>query len=64
MMRIFGGTSSERSWLCGILKNQICEALRISRNNLWVMLYWARMALREWSRVELVREEATKDVEP
>jgi RNA polymerase sigma-70 factor (TIGR02943 family) len=26
---------------------QICEALRISQNNLWVMLHRARMALRE-----------------
>lgn len=26
---------------------QICEALRISKNNLWVMLHRARMALRE-----------------
>ena len=30
---------------------QICEALRISQNNLWVMLHRARMALRE--RLEL-----------
>jgi DNA-directed RNA polymerase specialized sigma24 family protein len=26
---------------------QICQALRISRNNLWMMLHRARMALRE-----------------
>jgi RNA polymerase sigma-70 factor, ECF subfamily len=26
---------------------QICQALRISQNNLWVMLHRARMALRE-----------------
>jgi RNA polymerase sigma-70 factor (ECF subfamily) len=26
---------------------QICEALRVSQNNLWVMLHRARMALRE-----------------
>jgi hypothetical protein len=26
---------------------QICEALRISQNNLWVMFHRARMALRE-----------------
>jgi len=27
--------------------SQICEALNISPNNLWVMLHRARMALRE-----------------
>jgi RNA polymerase sigma-70 factor, ECF subfamily len=26
---------------------QICQAFRISQNNLWVMLHRARMALRE-----------------
>jgi RNA polymerase sigma-70 factor (ECF subfamily) len=26
---------------------QICQALKISQNNLWVMLHRARMALRE-----------------
>ena len=26
---------------------EICQALRISQNNLWVMLHRARMALRE-----------------
>ena len=26
---------------------QICQAMRISQNNLWVMLHRARMALRE-----------------
>jgi hypothetical protein len=43
---------------------QIRAAFRISQNNLWVMLHWARMALSRVSRVELVREEATKDIEP
>jgi RNA polymerase sigma-70 factor (TIGR02943 family) len=31
----------------GMETAQICEALRISQNNLWVMLHRARMALRE-----------------
>jgi RNA polymerase sigma-70 factor (ECF subfamily) len=31
----------------GMATAQICEALRISQNNLWVMLHRARMALRE-----------------
>jgi RNA polymerase sigma-70 factor (ECF subfamily) len=31
----------------GLDTAQICEALRLSQNNLWVMLHRARMALRE-----------------
>jgi len=35
---------------------QICQALRISQNNLWVTWHRARMALRECLGAELVRE--------
>jgi Peptidase_C39 like family len=49
MMRIIGGPRPSEVG-CGILKNQICEAPRISQNNLWVMLHWARMALCRRSR--------------
>jgi hypothetical protein len=44
MMRIIGGPRPSEVG-CGILKDQICEAPRISQNNRWVMLHWARMAL-------------------
>jgi len=35
---------------------QICQALRISQNNLWVMLHRARMALRECLELNWFRE--------
>ena len=45
----------QRAWpTCSMLREmeemetaQICQALRISQNNLWVMLHRARTALRE-----------------
>jgi len=44
MMRIFRGP---RPSVDEMGTAQICEALRISQNNLWFMLHRARMALRE-----------------
>ena len=35
--------------------DEICKELAITSNNLWVILYRARMALRECLREELVR---------
>jgi RNA polymerase sigma-70 factor (ECF subfamily) len=36
--------------------SQICEALNISPNNLWVMLHRARMALRECLEINWFKE--------
>jgi RNA polymerase sigma-70 factor (TIGR02943 family) len=36
---------------------QICEAFRISENNLWVMLHRARMALRECLEINWFKEQ-------
>ena len=38
--------------------DEICKELTITANNLWVILYRARMALRAVSRAELVRRRA------
>jgi len=43
---------------------QICEALRISQNNLWVMLHWARMALRECLELNWFGKKPKKDIDP
>ena len=39
---------------------QICKALRISQNNLWVMLYRARLALRECLQINWFKEQKRK----
>jgi RNA polymerase sigma-70 factor (ECF subfamily) len=40
---------------------QICKALRISQNNLWVMLYRARMALRECLLINWFKEQKKQE---
>jgi RNA polymerase sigma-70 factor (ECF subfamily) len=42
---------------------QICEALRISQNNLWVMLHRARMALRECLELNWFGRKSTMNTE-
>jgi DNA-directed RNA polymerase specialized sigma24 family protein len=42
---------------------QICDALRISQNNLWVMLHRARMALRECLEMNWFRKEVENEYE-
>jgi RNA polymerase sigma-70 factor (ECF subfamily) len=39
---------------------QLCEVLRISQNNLWVMLHRARMALRECLELNWFERKAEK----
>ena len=43
---------------------QICEALRISQNNVWVMLHRARMALRECLELNWFGKNPRKDIDP
>ena len=40
---------------------QLCEMLRISQNNLWVMLHRARMALRECLELNWFERKAETD---
>jgi RNA polymerase sigma-70 factor (ECF subfamily) len=40
---------------------QICKALRISQNNLWVMLYRARMSLRECLLINWFKEQKKQE---
>jgi RNA polymerase sigma-70 factor (ECF subfamily) len=42
---------------------QLCEVLRISQNNLWVMLHRARMALRECLELHWFEKKPRMDVE-
>jgi len=41
---------------------QICKALQISQNNLWVTLYRARMALRECLQINWFKEQKKEDL--
>jgi RNA polymerase sigma-70 factor (ECF subfamily) len=42
---------------------QLCEMLRISQNNLWVMLHRARMALRECLELNWFEKKPRMNVE-
>jgi RNA polymerase sigma-70 factor (ECF subfamily) len=39
---------------------QICDTLKVSPNNLWVMLHRARMALRECLEVNWFKEQSSE----
>jgi RNA polymerase sigma-70 factor (TIGR02943 family) len=47
----------------GLKSPEICEDLRISENNLWVMLHRARMALRECVELNWFKEESRERID-